>query len=503
MFEKLGAPSRRIPAAVLSLVAFVFPPARAAEPGTGPNLRIETGRHAALISEIAVDRTGKLLVTASEDKTLRLWELPSGALLDVLRPPIGKGKEGMLYAVALSPDGETIATGGWTGEEWDGSCSVYLFSRSTRELVGRLTGLPGRTHHLAFSPDGRYLVACLGKAYGIRLYDTSYREQVGEDAAYGEECLGADFSPSGRLVTTSWDGFVRLYDVGDGGLTLLTRRRMEGGPKPLAVAFSPDGARIAVGFAGGTPPAVLSGADLSHLFSPDTTGVERGSLTIVAWSADGRTLYAGGSWARYGSHPIRAWTEGDVTDWRNDPSPMLFDEPLPLKPNETSRSLAIAPDRSRFLLGASWTLYLFDATGRELWRRTAPGTVWGVNIAANGLVAVAAYGDGTIRWHRMSDGAELLALFPHVDGKRWVLFTPSGTCDAAPGAEDLIGWHVNRAKAEAAELFHVSRFRDGYFRPDSIDRVLGLINGSEGRTAARPDLLDEAPGVPARVRRRP
>ena len=52
-------------------------------------------------------------------------------------------------------------------------------------------------------------------------------------------------------------------------------------------------------------------------------------------------------------------------------------------------------------------------------------------------------GDGTIRWYRASDGAELLAFFVHVPDKRWIAWTPSGYYAASPGGEDLIGWHVN------------------------------------------------------------
>src|SRR5438132_132473 len=83
--------------AAFLLLGLVSLQARAGEPPAAPILRIETGRHTAAIRRIAVDRAGRLLVTASDDKTLRLWELPSGRLLKVLRPPIGEGNEGKLY----------------------------------------------------------------------------------------------------------------------------------------------------------------------------------------------------------------------------------------------------------------------------------------------------------------------------------------------------------------------------------------------------------------------
>ena len=67
-----------------------------------------------------------------------------------------------------------------------------------------------------------------------------------------------------------------------------------------------------------------------------------------------------------------------------------------------------------------------------------------MNISRDGRLVAAPYGDGTIRWHRMSDGKELLALFVHAEDKRFVAWTPKGYYAASPGAEDLIGWHVNR-----------------------------------------------------------
>ena len=103
-----------------------------------------------------------------------------------------------------------------------------------------------------------------------------------------------------------------------------------------------------------------------------------------------------------------------------------------------------------------------------------PGSVWGVNT--NGQVAVASLSDGTIRWYRLTDGKEILALFPHPDRKRWILWTPSGYYDASPGGEDLIGWHVNNGQDHAADFFPASRFRSTYHRPDVIDRVLKTLD---------------------------
>jgi len=79
-----------------------------------PSLRIEAGGHTAPITAISADAANRYVVSASEDKTLRIWSLREGRPIAVLRVPIGTGNQGKLYAAAFSPDGRTIAAGGWT-----------------------------------------------------------------------------------------------------------------------------------------------------------------------------------------------------------------------------------------------------------------------------------------------------------------------------------------------------------------------------------------------------
>jgi hypothetical protein len=97
---------------------------------------------------------------------------------------------------------------------------------------------------------------------------------------------------------------------------------------------------------------------------------------------------------------------------------------------------------------------------------------WQVNVSANGRLLIAAYGDGTVRWYRLSDGKELLALFIHPDGQRWVAWTPQGYYDASTGGDELIGWHINHGYHRAPDFYPASQFRDRFYRPDVIQRVL-------------------------------
>ena len=161
-----------------------------------------------------------------------------------------------------------------------------------------------------------------------------------------------------------------------------------------------------------------------------------------------------------------------ITDWESGEFPKLDGKFLPLENYEELLSLAIAPDLARFTLGTAFWLRTFSASGKEVWQKPIPGSARAVNISGDGKLIVAAFEDGTIRWFRLADGEGLLALFVHTRDRRFVAWTPKGYYAASPGAEDLIGWHVNRGWDQVPDFFSASRFSGHFNRPDIVDRVL-------------------------------
>ena len=172
-------------------------------------------------------------------------------------------------------------------------------------------------------------------------------------------------------------------------------------------------------------------------------------------------------------------TSLDIVDWETY-TPTLNDIPLALMQYERSRSLAIAPDKSQFLLGTEWSLHLFDAQGQQRWYIDVPSTTWEVNISGDGQKGVAAFGDGTIRWYNLATGQELLAFFPHKDGQRWIVWTPSGYyMSSSDNADNLIGWHLNNGKEREASFYPIGALREIYKRPDIVKKVLVTLDEAE------------------------
>src|SRR5262245_38064416 len=144
-------------------------PAANAQLSEQPMLVVDPGMHTAALKFVGVDAVGRFAVTGSDDKTVRVWSLTDGKLLLTMRVPVGPVNTGKIYAVAMNPDGNRVAAAGWTNDGREES--IYLFETRTGKMAARIGGLPEVTHSLAFSSDGRYLAAGLGRTNGLRVYD--------------------------------------------------------------------------------------------------------------------------------------------------------------------------------------------------------------------------------------------------------------------------------------------------------------------------------------------
>lgn len=264
-------------------------PVHAGQPPLTPTIRIQADLHSAKIMDASASGDGSLLATGSADKTVKLWETASGRLLRTIRPPIAAGSEGMLHAVALSPDGRLVAAAGWTGVSWDGSYSVYLFDTSNGEMRQRLTGFPKPLKRLAFSPDGKNLAVGLHSSGGVYLVRVSDGKRLMFDASLNGTCFGLVFDQKGGLLAGSDQGQLRRYTP-DGGRVYAVQTDER--TKLLSMALSPDSRYLALVYGDGHQVELRTAADGRFDSVLQRPG---GRFFSVAWSRDGKQILAAGN----------------------------------------------------------------------------------------------------------------------------------------------------------------------------------------------------------------
>src|SRR5262245_27079980 len=110
--------------------------ARAAEESL--HLMLDPGGHLASVTGLAFTPDGQQIISAGHDKVIRVWDWRGSRTIRTIRGQVGPGDEGMIYAIALSPDGRWLAVGGFLAQADDPDKeavgSVRLYDFATGEL---------------------------------------------------------------------------------------------------------------------------------------------------------------------------------------------------------------------------------------------------------------------------------------------------------------------------------------------------------------------------------
>ena len=160
--------------------------------------------HTSRITELVFSADGSTLASASEDRSIRLWDVATGTHKHTLT-----GHNSYIYAIAFSPDGSTLASGSQNGK-------IRLWNATTGQYRVTLEGHQSYIYSLAYSPDGKTLVS--GSAdRTIRLWDATTRQYRVTLEGHTESVNSVAFSPDGKtLASGSADQTIRLWDATTG-----------------------------------------------------------------------------------------------------------------------------------------------------------------------------------------------------------------------------------------------------------------------------------------------
>lgn len=437
---------------------------------------------------LAFDRRQGRLAVTSADGRVRVYD-PSGRKL-AERAPLANARP---YGIAFSPDGTLLAVG------YEDRLRVDLLAAADLRTVYSpdVSGLAGEgLAAVGWAADGQG---------GVQLHAAGYARsgvaRTGEAAPrsfvirrWADFGLGASTD-----IAAARDAIAQVLAVPGAGGGLVYAAADPGWGR-----IGPDGS-----LARPPAPAALEPRMVGRSLeiSPEGTRLRfsSGTATLVFDAGIGRLAPAG---ADAGGLFLAARTTAArfaMQDWRDTNRPRLGQAALRLDPGEFSRSLALLPGDTGFVLGTDTHLRVFDMAGREQAALALPATAWGLAVAGNGVIA-AALGDGTLRWYGPGERggiAERAALFVHADARRWVAWTPEGLFDHAPeGGQELVGVHLNRGRAQTPEW---ASFRQAYralFAPAELRaRLTGDPGPAQARIAALGDMREAIGRLPVVVAR--
>ena len=234
--------------------------------------------HTGPVNAIAISPDGRFLASGGDDRTVRLWHLPNGQ-------PIGKPlpiSTGRVKSVAFSPDGKLLAVSTVNG-------TVQLWSVATGKPAGPVRDSRNRSMNtVAFSPNGQTLAT--GSENGtLQLWDIPALTPDGPPlASHSRAIYSVAFGRDGTtLASGNQTGTVQLWDVST--RQPIGQPLLDDNGSVLSVAFSQDGKTLAVGGNSGARLwDVATGRSIGRRFSRNTR-----SVFSVAFSPDGRTLVTG------------------------------------------------------------------------------------------------------------------------------------------------------------------------------------------------------------------
>lgn len=376
---------------------------------------------------------GRLAVVAL-DGTVKLYgpDLQPQASIQVTGKP---------FSLAFSPDGQTLAVG------YLDAARVTLHGGRDLKSRGTLTGPKDKSGNLSvvgFDQTALYAGGTLGDAVGVRYL---LRQPMG----------------GGRLqeIAVGTDTVMDLRPAAGGGMVFATAEPAWG----LVDAAGQLRLRRDRGFAD-----LRDGYKESFRLSRDgaavSFGLQQGGRRPLTFSLAQRSLGAGNL---SGGAPLLESASLKPSDWQNGGKPRINGRLVALEDNEVARSVAVTTG-TVWLLGTDFYLRAYDGE-RLMWKVALPATGWAVNLAPEAGIAVVGTGDGIIRWFSLKDGSERLALFAHVDGRRWIAWTPEGFFDHSTGGDRLFGYHLNnpeKAKSREGEFVDAAQLYGPFFRRDLV-----------------------------------
>ena len=412
-----------------------------------PALIRDLAGHTDSVNACAVTPDGRHVVSASDDRTLKVWELASGRAVATL-----KDHPDLVTACAVTPDGRHVVS---ASEDR----TLRVWELASGRAVATLKGHTSLVTACAVTPDGRHVVsASFDKT--LKVWELASRRAVATLRGHTDSVTACAVTPDGRhVVSASYDHTLKVWELATGRAVA----SLQGHTRwVIACAVTPDG-RHAVS---ASYDHTLKVWELASRRAVATLWGHIGPVTACAVTPDGRKVVSGSD-----DHTLKVWelasgcavaTLQGHTGWVG--------------------ACAVTPD-CRHAISASKdkTLKVWElASGRAV--AAPPGHILSVTacaVTADGRHAVSASEDKTLKVWELASGRTAATLQGHSDGVTACAMTPDGRqVLSASRDKTLRVWDLASAREVAALQGHTSWVHACVVTPDGGH----AISASEDKT---------------------
>ncbi|MBE9181566.1 serine/threonine protein kinase [Oculatella sp. LEGE 06141] len=230
--------------------------------------------HQDAVRDVAISTDGTTLVSGSGDKTIKVWDLQTRQVLRTL-----SGHSGPVWSVSISPDKTTIASGSYDG-------TIKIWNLNTGEMIRALPDHYDSVWSVAISPNGQTLVS--GSYDGtLRVWNVRTGEELHTLRGHTDAVRAVAVSADSQLVASgSWDKTVRIWDLQTGELL----RTLSGhSDRVVSVAIDPAGKTLA----SGSLDKTIKVWDLQTGEQLHTLSGHSDWVNAIAYTRDGKALVSG------------------------------------------------------------------------------------------------------------------------------------------------------------------------------------------------------------------